>query len=144
MQLEKAYAYHIVRTARLLRLHFIRFAERSGYDVTQEQWLILNKLHQESDQSQLDLGDSLIHDKPNVTRILAGMEKKKWIERRPDKDDRRVMRVRLTPKGLALFRDFSAAVATERRSIYAGLTEADLTALMRILSQLEKNISAQI
>jgi DNA-binding MarR family transcriptional regulator len=144
VDVNKAYAYHIVRTARLLRLHFSRFAERAGFDITQEQWLIMNKLHQNPYQSQLELGDSLIHDKPNITRILAGMEKKKWIERRADSVDRRVMRVRLTTKGAAIFANFSQAVAVERDSIYAGLDESDLTALMKVLSQLEKNISNQI
>lgn len=144
MPLERAYAFHIVRTARLLRLHFTRFAQRAGFDVTQEQWLILSKLNHEPDQSQLKLGDALIHDKPNITRILSGMEKKKWIERRADGQDRRVVRVRLSAKGKKLFEDFSCAVTAERTNIYAGLNDADLSTLMKVLARLEKNISEQI
>lgn len=144
MDLDRAYAYHIVRTARLLRLHFTRFAQRTGFDITQEQWLILSKLSHEPNQSQLELGDSLIHDKPNITRILVGMEKKKWIERQVDLADRRVMRVRLTKKGEKIFLDFSKAVGTEREIIYDGLDDTDWKALMRVLARLEKNIGNQI
>lgn len=99
IRVEQAFGFQIVRMARLLRVHFTRFAERAGFDVTQEQWLILNKLAQNPGQSQLNLADSLIHDKPNITRILAGLEQKKLIRRRPDNEDRRVMRVSLTAAG---------------------------------------------
>lgn len=140
IRVEQAFGFQIVRMARLLRVHFTRFAERAGFDVTQEQWLILNKLAQNPGQSQLNLADSLIHDKPNITRILAGLEQKKLIRRRPDNEDRRVMRVRLTAAGEKLHREFSELVAAERDRMHAGLSERDFENLMRIVDTLEKNI----
>jgi DNA-binding MarR family transcriptional regulator len=140
VRVEQAYGFQIVRMARLLRVHFTRFAERSGYDVTQEQWLILNKLAQNPGVSQLSLADSLIHDKPNITRILAGLEKKKLVRRVVDKDDRRVMRVTLTAQGQKLHEDFSKHVTAERDRVHAGLSEKDFANLMHIVNTLEKNI----
>jgi len=141
VKIEQAYAFQIVRTARLLRLHFTRFALREGFDISQEQWLILNKLAQNPGLSQLELGDSLIHDKPNITRILAGMEKKKLIQRRVDSEDRRVMRVRLTAAGHKIHTELSARVAAERHTVQAGLSDTDFAALMRVCAQLENNIT---
>ncbi len=141
LSLDKAYGFHIVRIARLLRLHFSRFAEKNGFDISQEQWLIMNKLAHNPGQSQLELGDALIHDKPNITRILAGMEKRKLIQRRVDTSDRRIMRVSLSAQGRKLHEEFSEVVANERPKIYAGLAEADFINLMKVLSQLETNIS---
>lgn len=140
VRVEQAFGFQIVRIARLLRVHFTRFAERSGFDITQEQWLILNKLAQNPGQSQLSLGDSLIHDKPNITRILAGLEQKKLVRRRPDSEDRRVMRVSLTAAGEKLHAEFSHLVAAERDRVHAGLSNADFKNLMRIVDTLEKNI----
>lgn len=121
-------------------MHFTRFAERAGYDVTQEQWLILNKLAQNPGVSQLGLADSLIHDKPNITRILAGLEKKRLVRRVVDKDDRRVMRVSLTAQGQKLHEDFSMHVTAERDRVHAGLSDKDFANLMHIVNTLEKNI----
>lgn len=140
VKVEHAFGFQIVRMARLLRLHFTRFAEREGFDITQEQWLILNKLAQNPGVSQLGLADSLIHDKPNITRILAGLEQKKLIRRRPDMHDRRVMRVSLTPPGEKLHAEFSQLVLAERERVHAGLSEKDFANLMHIVEILEKNI----
>lgn len=140
VRVEQAFGFQIVRMARLLRVHFTRFAEREGVDITQEQWLILNKLAQTPGVSQLSLADSLIHDKPNITRILAGLEQKKLIRRRTDADDRRVMRVSLTTSGEKLHTHFSKLVAAERDRVHAGLNAADFQHLMHIVETLEKNI----
>lgn len=140
VRVEQAFGFQIVRMARLLRVHFTRFAEREGFDITQEQWLILNKLAQNPGVSQLGLADSLIHDKPNITRILAGLEKKKLVQRKTDGEDRRVMRVSLTATGERLHKEFSKSVTTERDRVHAGLTKDDFENLMRIVGTLEKNI----
>lgn len=141
VRIEQAYGFQIVRMARLLRLHFTRFAEKTGYDITQEQWLMMNKLAQNPDVSQLSLADSLIHDKPNITRILAGLEKKKLVRRQSDRDDRRIMRVRLTAAGEKMHREFSQHVLSERDRLHQGLTEKDFENLVHICAQLEKNMS---
>lgn len=140
IHVEQAFGFQIVRMARLLRVHFTRFAEREGFDVTQEQWLILNKLAQNPGQSQLSLADSLIHDKPNITRILTGLEQKKLIRRRVDSEDRRVMRVSLTPAGEKLHTEFARVVSAERDRMHAGLNDRDFENLMRVVNTLEKNI----
>ncbi len=140
VRVEQAYGFQIVRMARLLRVHFTRFAESAGFDVTQEQWLILNKLAQTPGVSQLGLADSLIHDKPNITRILAGLEKKKLVQRRVDLNDKRVMRVSLTKAGQSLHDDFSRLVTSERDRVHAGLQEKDFENLMHVVNTLEKNI----
>jgi DNA-binding MarR family transcriptional regulator len=141
VRIEQAYGFQIVRMARLLRLHFTRFAEKAGFDLTQEQWLMMNKLAQNPDASQLSLADSLIHDKPNITRIVAGLEKKKLVRRQHDKDDRRIMRVRLTAAGEKTHREFSQHVLAERDRLHLGLTQKDFENLLLICGQLEKNMS---
>jgi DNA-binding MarR family transcriptional regulator len=141
VKIEQAFGFQFVRMARLFRLHFTRFAEREGFDLTQEQWLLMNKLAQKPGTSQLSLADDLIHDKPNITRILAGLEKKKLIRRSVDRDDRRVMRVQLTAAGEKIHETFAELVAAERTRLHQGLTDDDFKRLLHITSILEKNIT---
>lgn len=141
VRIEQAFGFQFVRMARLFRLHFTRFAEREGFDLTQEQWLLMNKLAQNPGTSQLSLADDLIHDKPNITRILAGLQKKKLIRRDIDLNDRRVMRVQLTAAGKSLHETFAKLVAAERTRLHHGLTDADFKQLLKITAILEKNIT---
>ncbi len=144
VNLESAQAFQIVRTARLLRLHFSRFAEKAGHDLTQEQWLIMAKLTEKPDQSQVELGDSLIQDKPNITRIIAGMEKRGLVKRHPDREDKRVMKVRLTAHGRAVFEDLSGRISRERRHVFAGITDTDLARLGAMLEKVQRNLAGAI
>ena len=143
-QIEKAAAFQIVRTSRLLRLHFSRFARSVGFDLSQEQWLIMNRLSENPNLSQLALGDSLIQDKPNITRILAGMVKLGLVKRKPDQNDRRIMRVRRSPQGRRVFLELSQKISNERRRVFAGLNQADLKRLSIILLKTQKNLAMVI
>jgi len=51
---------------------------------------------------QGDLGRALGLSKSAVSRMAAGLEQRGWIERRPDDEDGRVRRLRLTTRGRRL------------------------------------------
>jgi DNA-binding MarR family transcriptional regulator len=52
--------------------------------------------------SQQDLARKLFVGRSNMTMLLPQLEKRDLVERRPDADDRRVLRLYLTPEGAAL------------------------------------------
>ncbi len=62
---------------------------------------LIELLHR-PDSMQGDLGHALGLSKSAVSRMAAGLEKRGWIERRPDDEDGRVRRLRLTPRGRRL------------------------------------------
>ena len=71
-----------------------------------------------------------------ITNRLDKLERKGLVERRPDPDDRRMVRVRLTPEGLELVdRVVVLHVANEERML-AALDEEDRRALDRALRRL--------
>ena len=69
------------------------------FDVTTEQWRILNRLWEKDGVSQRELSEKSCKDQPNVTRILDKLEEKEFIERQPDPEDRRASLVYLTDRG---------------------------------------------
>jgi DNA-binding MarR family transcriptional regulator len=144
LQLEESFAYLIYRSARLLRFHFARFAEGLGLEVSQEQYFILNKLAGKPEQTQTQLGDGLFDDRPNMTRMLSGMEVSGWLRRQADPEDARKVRVSLTRKGAAVYRKVHDAVVAERRRLFVGLTGRDLDELKHILATLEKNAAGRL
>src|SRR5688572_15254749 len=94
--LDKAVAYKIQRTARLLRLHLIKFLQDAGTDITPEQWFILFRLHENEGQSQGELADKDLQDHPNITRMLDMLEKRQLVIRTADPQDRRKFLIFLT------------------------------------------------
>lgn len=50
------------------------------------------------------IGDRMITHDPDITRLLDRMEKRGLITRERQKDDRRVVKTRITPHGLALLK----------------------------------------
>lgn len=111
-----------------------------GYDITNEQFVILVSLWKEDGQSQIDLCKKTDKSKPSVTRILDTMEKKELITRVADKKDRRKFRIFLTEKGKSMQTPLMENSFEYGTKILSGLNENELSELQRLLSHLRENI----
>ena len=133
----------IVRTYRLLRWHFLKGMKALGIDMTQEQFVMLNKLYHRDGCSQGELVNETFNDRANVSRIVGGLERKGWIKRSPDPVDGRGVRVFLLPAGRAILVQIGEHVPESRKQVYAGLTEQDFADLTRICGQIERNVKGK-
>ncbi|MCG6169287.1 MarR family transcriptional regulator [Leptospira sp. FAT2] len=138
--IETAFAYYFHRTDRLLRLHFTKLMTDHKEDITVEQWLLLNQLSVTGSAYQTDLVDKTFKDRPNVTRLLDGLEKKDLVQREDDSEDRRKFKVVITKKGKALLERTVPRMLKERKLIYKGLSPSDLQTLKRISETIEANV----
>ncbi len=141
IQVEDSLAYSVYRLARLLRTHFQALAESKGSNLTQEQWVVLNKLSRREPLSQTELGDEVFADKPNITRMLVGLQDRRYITRKTDDCDARKVQVRLTPSGRAAHDLFTELVAVEREALFDGVSADDLATTRAVLARMESNIT---
>ncbi|MBE7473568.1 MAG: MarR family transcriptional regulator [Anaerolineales bacterium] len=100
--LDESLGYLINRTARRLKHELDQVFKANGYDITPEQWTLLNRLWQQEGLSQVELAEQTFKDKPNVTRILDILERKLLLFRQKDENDRRAFKVYLTEAGREL------------------------------------------
>lgn len=100
--LDASLGYVINRTAIRLKHELHQAFKTNGYDVTPEQWAILNRLWDHEGLSQVELADLTFKDKPNVTRMLDVLERKQLLYRQRDDHDRRAYKVYLTEEGRLL------------------------------------------
>ena len=84
-----------------------RLVEAGGTFTT---WVVLRSAHSESRLSQRELAESLGVEGPTLVRHLDRLEAEGLIERRRDAGDRRITRIEVTPRGVALL-DRLVAVA---------------------------------
>jgi DNA-binding MarR family transcriptional regulator len=130
--LEVSLAYRVHRAARM--------ATEAGFELTPEQWFVLNKLRHRDGQSQVELCDSLLDDRPNLTRILAGLEQRGLVRRTDDPQDARRKLVYLTEAGTALHDTFSESVHQTRADLLGDLDPEDLQVVYRVLDELEARL----
>jgi DNA-binding MarR family transcriptional regulator len=100
--LDASLGYVINRTAIRLKQELHQAFKTNGYDITPEQWAILNRLWDDEGLSQVELADRTFKDKPNVTRMLDVLERKHLLYRQRDEHDRRAYKVYLTEEGRQL------------------------------------------
>jgi MarR family transcriptional regulator, organic hydroperoxide resistance regulator len=139
--LDDSFGYLINLAAQRLKYELHQTFQAKGYDITPEQWAVLNRLWEEDGLSQVELAERTFKDKPGTTRILNLLEKKGIVVRRPDENDGRVLRVFLTKIG----RDLKDKLipCAEEVLIKSGknLTKDEITqfklSLHRILNNLE-------
>ncbi|MFQ5747363.1 MAG: MarR family winged helix-turn-helix transcriptional regulator [Gemmatimonadota bacterium] len=143
-RLDDAPAYLIQRTSRLLRVLFLRTVRHGDAEITPEMWLVLGCLVVRDGQCQNELADSTFRDRPNISRILAGLERRRMVRREPDPADGRKVRVYLTPPGRAVLKAYAPVAARTRDRIYADLSREDLSVLRRILGTIERNALAAL
>lgn len=72
------------------------------YGITSSQYIVLELLWKYNGLSLTDLGKVLYFDNPTITGIINRMARAKLVKRTRDRNDRRVIKVHLMPKGWEL------------------------------------------
>ena len=139
--LDDSFGYIINLAAQRLKYELHQTFQAKGYDITPEQWAVLNRLWEEDGLSQVELAERTFKDKPGTTRILNLLEQKGIIVRRPDENDGRVLRVFLTKSGRELKDKLIPCAEEVLTKSGKNLTKKELaqfkSTLRRILDNLE-------
>ena len=139
---DDAPAWLVQRTARLLRVLFLRLMRDEAADLTPEMWTVLTRLVARDGQYQSELAEATYRDRPNISRILSGMEQRGLVVRRADPEDRRKTRIHITSRGRGLVASAAPMAARTRDRLYEGLERHELETLRKALRQIETNTLA--
>ena len=81
------------------------------------------------------IAERMISRDPDMTRLLDRMEKRELITRERQKEDRRVVKARITDAGLKLLKKMDAPIRELHKSQFAHMTSAHLKTLMDLLTE---------
>lgn len=125
-------------TYRKLYQHlFTRF---KPYDVTPEQWSLLNHLCEQEGINQKELAARLGKDPPTTTRILDGLDRKQLIRRQPNPDDRRSFLIFLTEEGRSIAKQLLPIEQETIKAAVAGLNKEQIEVFLQVLNHINDNI----
>src|SRR5438445_2294549 len=127
-----AYAY-----AEVLRAH----CEERGkpYVITPPQWGALSLLLEQDGMTIGTMSQKRGVDAPTATGIITRLEQSGLVERRHDREDRRVVKVYLTDEGRDISHTLASAVEHFEHSLTRRFSEGDLD---RFLTQLQQLITS--
>lgn len=112
------------------------------FDITTEQWGILNRLWEKDGVSQKDLAEKTHKDQPNITRILDKLEQKGLIRRELNPGDRRAFSVFLTKEGYSLKGHLVPIAESSLEKALKGFTPEEVQTLKDSLNRIYDNLEA--
>jgi MarR family transcriptional regulator, organic hydroperoxide resistance regulator len=112
----------------------------AGHDLTPEQWAVLLGLWEEEGLNQSQLGEKTFKDRHNITRILRQLDRRGYIEKLHDTEDKRAFRVFLSPAGHHLLKELKPIVLRNRDRICKGLGKDDLLKIRNYLRRIVNNL----
>jgi MarR family transcriptional regulator for hemolysin len=125
-----------IRTYRTFAQH--RLAE-AGSDLTVDQWLVLNVVHDNPGLRQGAIAELVFKDGASVTRMIALMVRDGFISRAIPEHDRRTVRLALTRKGQQQLRTLRPVVERYREHALSGVSDLEIQALDRTLRKIMAN-----
>lgn len=138
---QRAYFFKIDTTIKKIRNALQKRFIDAGFDLTVDQWVLVDHLYRNPGISQNVLAEMTTKDAPTVTRIIDLLCKKGLTERRAAEDDRRKFLVVLTPAGEDLYRQMLPTVVDIRRKGWGGLSDDDYQHFVRIMDSIYHNFN---
>lgn len=104
------------------------------------EWRVLGSLDGDEGATITGLAALSFMEQSRMTRLVERMEAKGLVERRPDPDDRRLVRVFTTPEGRLTGQALMAAAKAHEGRIMALLTPTEAARLKALLNKLNDRI----
>ncbi len=139
--LDNSQGYIIHRLDVQMSLGLQHAFQAKGFNITPEQWGVLNRLWEKEGIHQSALAERAAKDRHNITRILNLLEKNGFIFRTPDGEDKRRLNVYLTEEGKALKQKLIPIVIDYLQKCFEGLTQEEVQDLKRVHKHILKNLS---
>ncbi len=139
--LDNSQGYIIHRLDVQMSLGLQHAFQAKGFNITPEQWGVLNRLWEKEGMHQSALAQRAAKDRHNITWILNLLEKNGFIFRTPDGEDKRRLNVYLTQEGKALKQKLIPIVIGFLQKCFEGLTQEEVQDLRRMHEHILKNLS---
>jgi DNA-binding MarR family transcriptional regulator len=109
---------------------------------TSAQWPILRLVATGATPTAADLCRQLNYDTGSMTRMLSRLERKGVIVRKPSDEDRRVIRLHITPAGRKLFPKLRDVVMRVLNHLTADFSPEEVHAASSLLRRMRENLVA--
>lgn len=128
-----------ILNSRIKKCFFDKLQE-NGINITPEQYLVMDILWEKPSISQQNIADIIQKDKNSVTKIIDSLEKKNFVKRVMDKNDRRINKIELTDEGFALEKITTEVAINFMNHTIKGIDNQDLDKFVEVMRKLKDNL----
>jgi MarR family transcriptional regulator, transcriptional regulator for hemolysin len=136
---ERSFGFLLHDIARLLRKRFDQRARALG--LSRSQWQVLVHLERHEGINQSGLAEILEIENITLGRLIDRLEEAGWVERRPDRKDRRARLLYTTEKVAPVMETMHKLAEETRSEALAGVTSEQHEALLDVLVEIRGNLS---
>lgn len=138
-KLESVIFYSIEKAIKTYRQFAQRNINKSGLDITIDQWLVLRLIEEDGERYQNEIAEAVFKDTASITRIIELLVLKGYIERKAHPGDRRRFRLNVTDKGRELLAKVTPIVVNNRDRALQGISTNEIRALQEVLNRIIAN-----
>ena len=109
--------------------------------ITIPQFAILNFLNSEGEHQMTDMAKFMNVSTAAITGIIDRLAKSGYVVRKPDPNDRRVIRVKLTPKGIDLVKKSFHQRRQMIIDMFGKISVGERAEYLRILTHIKEHLS---
>jgi len=122
------------------KLYLSTIFQDNGFDITPEQFLVLDTLWDDGVQSQQEIADKIQKDKNSITKLIDALEKKNYVKRSQDKQDRRLNLINITDEGLKIKEAVTKIAMEATNMIIRDILLEDLYTFIRVAEKMLDNM----
>jgi len=122
------------------KVYMSTFFQNQGFDLTPEQFLVLDTLWDDGVQSQQEIALKINKDKNSVTKLIDALEKKNFVQRVAYKQDRRLNLIHITENGLKIKDKVTEIALDATNSIIRDIPVEDLYTFIKVLTKMSDNM----
>ena len=142
MKLEAFLPYRLNRAAAVASRQFSAIY-RNEFNLTVPEWRTLATLGQFGAATATEIGQHSAMHKTKVSRAVASLQRRRWLQRDTDQDDRRFEHLSLSPAGHSAYHKLAPKMLAFEEDLLLQLSPADREALAQGLDVLERALGVQ-
>ncbi len=116
---------------------------KHGHNITPEQFLVMDTLWDEGILSQQKIADTILKDKNSVVKLIDGLEKKGFVKRIADTQDRRQNLIELTPYAVEIKDEVTGIAMQAVNLITKDIPTHELYVFIKVLSKMAENMNKE-
>ncbi|WP_190811595.1 MarR family winged helix-turn-helix transcriptional regulator [Flagellimonas sp. S3867] len=128
-------------TSKQSKIYSQRIMDDAGMGITVEQWVLLKIVQESKGLSQKEIASKSYRDPASITRTLDILERKGFVIRVRDENDRRQYGIVLTKQGKDFVDEHMALVNDMRRLTVKGFSTEEVQMLVKLLKRIKENFS---
>ena len=117
--------------------------QENGFNITPEQFLVMDTLWNEGTMSQQQLSQHIMKDKNSIVKLIDGLEKKNLVQRVADKTDRRQNLIELTPAAWEIKEKATEAAIGSIDLIIRDIPHEEMAVFIKVLSKMAANMDKE-